>query len=56
VLLVGLWICVSVGFPPLPALVWNADCGPTVPGTEPPKEGKELAKMDPCPLDIYCNV
>ncbi|KAL4772376.1 hypothetical protein BDW60DRAFT_207372 [Aspergillus nidulans var. acristatus] len=45
---VGLRICVSVGFPPLPASVWNADCGPMVPGTEPPKEGEELAEMNPC--------
>ncbi|KAL5050619.1 hypothetical protein BDW71DRAFT_215869 [Aspergillus fruticulosus] len=52
----GLRICVSEGFPPLPASVWNADCGPTVPGTEPPKAGEELAEMNPCPLDVCCNI
>ncbi|KAJ5963523.1 uncharacterized protein N7479_003399 [Penicillium vulpinum] len=55
-LLVGLRICVSEGSPPLPASVWNADCGPTVPGTEPPKKGEELAEMNPCPLDVCCNI
>ncbi|KAI9375022.1 hypothetical protein BJX61DRAFT_550311 [Aspergillus egyptiacus] len=55
-LTVGLRICVSEGSPPLPASVWNADCGPTVPGTEPPKEGEELAELNPCPLDVCCNV
>ncbi|KAF9894400.1 hypothetical protein FE257_007903 [Aspergillus nanangensis] len=53
---VGLRICVSEGFPPLPASVYNADCGPTVPGTETPKEGEELAEMNPCPLDVCCNI
>lgn len=52
----GLRICVSKGFPSLPASVWNAECGPTVPGTKPPKKGEELAKMNPCPLDVCCNI
>ncbi|KAJ6118862.1 Killer toxin subunits alpha/beta 6 [Penicillium samsonianum] len=52
----GLRICVSEGFPPLPASVWNAECGPTVPDTKPPKEGEELAEMNPCPLDVCCNI
>ncbi|KAJ6149090.1 Killer toxin subunits alpha/beta 6 [Penicillium samsonianum] len=55
-LLLGLRICVSEGFPPLPASVWNAECGPTVPDTKPPKEGEELAEMNPCPLDVCCNI
>lgn len=53
---VGLRICVSEGSPPLPASVWNADCGPTVPGTKPPQKGEELAEMNPCPLDVCCNI
>lgn len=52
----GLRICVSEGFPPLPASVWNAECGPTVPDTKPPKEGDVLAEMNPCPLDVCCNI
>ncbi|CAG7930268.1 unnamed protein product [Penicillium olsonii] len=52
----GLRICVSKGFPPLPASVWNTECGPTVPDTKPPKEGDVLAEMNPCPLDICCNI
>ncbi|CAG8889263.1 unnamed protein product [Penicillium egyptiacum] len=53
---VGLRICVSNGNPPLPGSVWNADCGPTVPGTEAPKDGEELAELNPCPLDVCCNI
>ncbi|KAF9882735.1 hypothetical protein FE257_005339 [Aspergillus nanangensis] len=53
---IGLRICVSEGFPPLPASVWNADCGPTVSGTEPPQEGDVFAEMNPCPLDVCCNI
>lgn len=53
---VGLRICVSEGLPPLPAPVYNAVCGPTVPGTEPPQEGEELAEINPCPLDVCCNI
>ncbi|KAL4993275.1 glycoside hydrolase superfamily [Aspergillus recurvatus] len=42
---IGLRICVSEGFPPLPASVWNADCGPT-----------EFVEMNPCSLDVCCNI
>ena len=52
----GIRICVSAGQPPMPAEVWDAQCGPTVPGTEPPDEGLQLGDMNPCPLDVCCNV
>ncbi|KAG9250035.1 uncharacterized protein F5Z01DRAFT_695689 [Emericellopsis atlantica] len=37
--------CVSEGRPPMPNSVENADCGPT-----------ELAELNPCPLDVCCNI
>jgi hypothetical protein len=52
---IGLRLCVSKGNPPMPAEVWNAECGPTVPGTKPPGNDEELAKLNPCPLDVCCN-
>lgn len=52
---VGLRVCVSKGNPPMPAEVWNAECGPTVPGTKPPGDGTDLADLNPCPLDVCCN-
>lgn len=52
---IGLRLCVSEGNPPMPASVYNAECGPTVPGTEPPKDGEDLADLNPCPLDVCCN-
>lgn len=39
----------------MPAPVSNAECGPTVPGTEPPGENEELADLNPCPLNVCCN-
>ncbi|KAF5002926.1 hypothetical protein FDECE_10481 [Fusarium decemcellulare] len=49
-------ICVSAGNPPMPASVWNAECGPTRNNTEPPGEGEELSELNPCPLntDEFC--
>ncbi|RKK65885.1 hypothetical protein BFJ69_g15895 [Fusarium oxysporum] len=48
-------ICVSAGNPPLPASVWNAECGPTRNDTEPPGEGEDLSSLNPCPLNVCCN-
>ncbi|KAJ4307656.1 hypothetical protein N0V84_012581, partial [Fusarium piperis] len=48
-------ICVSAGDPPMPASVWNAECGPTKNDTKPPGEGEELADLNPCPLNVCCN-
>jgi hypothetical protein len=52
---IGLRLCVSKGNPPMPAPVYNAECGPTVPGTEPPGDDEDLAYLNPCPLDVCCN-
>ncbi|KAL4945992.1 hypothetical protein BDV06DRAFT_218701 [Aspergillus oleicola] len=52
----GLRICLSEGFPPLPAPRIGATCGPTVPGTEMPTDGTPLAALNPCPLNACCNI
>lgn len=51
----GVKICLSEGYPPLPAPKTGATCGPTVPGTEMPKDGLPLAALNPCPLNACCN-
>ncbi|CBF79744.1 hypothetical protein AN7613.2 [Aspergillus nidulans FGSC A4] len=51
----GLRICLSDGYPPLPAPKAGAICGPTVPGTEQPSDGAPLAALNPCPLNACCN-
>ncbi|CAG8003003.1 unnamed protein product [Penicillium nalgiovense] len=48
-------ICVSKGSPPMPAEVSDAQCGPQVPGTKPPKDMSKLADLNPCPLNACCN-
>ncbi|KAL4996287.1 hypothetical protein BDV10DRAFT_187234 [Aspergillus recurvatus] len=53
---VGLTICLSEGDPPMPAPVSNAQCGPTVPGTEMPTNGTALADLNPCPLNACCDI
>ncbi|KAH6605499.1 hypothetical protein Trco_004652 [Trichoderma cornu-damae] len=55
-LLVGQKICLSTGSPPLPAPVANAVCGPTVPGTVQPPQGKNITDLNPCPLNTCCNI
>ncbi|KAJ4376059.1 hypothetical protein N0V83_001340 [Neocucurbitaria cava] len=52
----GQKICLSKGDPPMPAPVENALCGPTVPGTLRPTDGKDLKDLNPCPLNVCCNV
>jgi hypothetical protein len=49
-------ICVSKGSPPMPAEVSDAQCGPQVPGTKPPKDMSKLADLNPCPLNACCNI
>lgn len=49
-------ICLSEGDPPMPAPVSNAICGPTKPGTERPTDGTDLADLNPCPLNVCCNI
>jgi chitinase len=55
-LLVGEVICLSTGSPPMPGAVANAVCGPTVPGTARPADMSKLAQLNPCPLNVCCNV
>ncbi|PGH10677.1 hypothetical protein AJ80_07433 [Polytolypa hystricis UAMH7299] len=51
----GQKICLSTGAPPMPAAIENAVCGPQVPGTES-VSGTELADLNPCPLNVCCNI
>lgn len=52
----GINICLSKGDPPMPAPVAGAECGPTVAGTKRPTDGTELKNLNPCPLNVCCNV
>ena len=49
-------ICLSKGDPPMPAPLDNAICGPQVNGTKKPTNGTDLADLNPCPLNVCCNV
>ncbi|KAL5332270.1 hypothetical protein BJX70DRAFT_407840 [Aspergillus crustosus] len=51
----GVRICLSDGHPPIPAPQLGATCGPTVPGTEMPKDGTPIAELNPCLLNACCN-
>lgn len=55
---VGSKLCLSTGTPPFPASVSNALCGPTVPGTKMPagSASDTWAKINPCPLNVCCNI
>ncbi|CAG8954007.1 hypothetical protein HYFRA_00009106 [Hymenoscyphus fraxineus] len=55
-IMVGTKICLSDGSPPMPAPVANAMCGPTKPGTLSPTWPQKLSDLNPCPLNICCNV
>ncbi|KAI0181182.1 putative glycosyl hydrolase, family 18 [Hypoxylon sp. FL1284] len=55
-LLADFKMCVSKGNPPMPAPVSNAICGPTVEGSERPDKGKNLTDLNPCPLNVCCNI
>lgn len=48
-------ICLSDGYPPMPEPVPNAECGPTVPGTNNPAREVDLAGLNHCPLKACCN-
>ncbi|KAL7803586.1 glycoside hydrolase family 18, chitinase [Trichoderma aethiopicum] len=49
-------ICLSTGYPPMPAPVANAVCGPQVNGTAPPPPGVDFALLNQCPLNACCNI
>ncbi|KAH0601140.1 hypothetical protein MHUMG1_00012 [Metarhizium humberi] len=51
-------ICLSSGNSPMPATVDGVACGPQKPGTRKPSgsfTGKDLAKLNPCPLNACCS-
>ena len=52
----GIRLCLSEGDPPMPEPIANAVCGPQKPGTERPIDGKDLADLNPCPLNVCCNI
>ncbi|KAF2261554.1 glycoside hydrolase [Lojkania enalia] len=49
-------ICVSKGDPPMPSYLSNAICGPRVPGTQRPTNDTDIKDLNPCPLNVCCNV
>ncbi|KAL7817792.1 glycoside hydrolase family 18, chitinase [Trichoderma gracile] len=49
-------ICLSIGYPPMPAPVANAVCGPQVNGTAPAPPGVDLSTLNQCPLNACCNI
>ncbi|XP_014561985.1 glycoside hydrolase family 18 protein [Bipolaris victoriae FI3] len=49
-------MCISEGSPPMPANVPNAVCGPTMNGTTQPPAGTDLATLNPCLLNVCCNI
>ncbi|KXJ85377.1 chitinase [Microdochium bolleyi] len=55
-LFVGVVMCLSSGTPPFPQAIPNAICGPQKPGSERPTDGSNIADMNPCPLNVCCNI
>ncbi|KAK4196868.1 family 18 putative glycoside hydrolase [Triangularia verruculosa] len=49
-------MCVSDGAAPMPAIVPNAMCGPTMNSTVRPPLGTNISTMNPCPLNVCCNI
>lgn len=49
-------ICISDGTAPMPAIIGNAVCGPQKRGTVRPTDGTKLADLNPCPLNVCCNI
>ncbi|KAE9378485.1 glycoside hydrolase family 18 protein, partial [Stipitochalara longipes BDJ] len=52
----GMNICLSPGSPPMPVPISNAECGPQKPGTTTPPSGTDLASLNPCPLNVCCDI
>ncbi|KAH6648205.1 hypothetical protein BKA67DRAFT_683676 [Truncatella angustata] len=48
-------ICLSTGYPPQPATVPNAVCGPQVNDTAAAPPGTDFSTMNECPLNACCN-
>ncbi|KAL4733440.1 glycoside hydrolase superfamily [Aspergillus similis] len=55
-LLVGSYICLSDGWPPMPANVPNAVCGPQVNNTAAAPHGTDLSTLNECPLNACCDI
>ncbi|KFY07990.1 hypothetical protein V492_06644 [Pseudogymnoascus sp. VKM F-4246] len=49
-------MCTSAGSPPMPAPVANAVCGPMMVGTVQPPAGTNISTLNPCPLNVCCNI
>ncbi|TIC91663.1 Killer toxin subunits alpha/beta [Colletotrichum higginsianum] len=49
-------MCVSKGAAPMPAIVPNAMCGPTMNDTARPPAGTNISELNPCPLNVCCNI
>ncbi|KAK2063170.1 hypothetical protein LY76DRAFT_642709 [Colletotrichum caudatum] len=49
-------MCVSKGAAPMPAIVTNAVCRPTMNGTIRPPAGTNISELDPCHLNVCCNI
>ncbi|KAJ8121082.1 hypothetical protein ONZ43_g2378 [Nemania bipapillata] len=52
----GYYICLSTGYPPMPATVPNAVCGPQVNDTAKAPPGTDLSTLNQCPLNACCNI
>ncbi|PWY73000.1 glycoside hydrolase [Aspergillus heteromorphus CBS 117.55] len=55
-LLAGEYICLSSGWPPMPAVISNAVCGPQVNGTATVPHGTDLSTLNECPLNACCDI
>jgi GH18 family chitinase len=53
---IGNYICLSPGYPPMPATLPNAVCGPQVSGTAAVAAGTDMSTLNPCPLNACCDI
>ncbi|OKL55218.1 hypothetical protein UA08_09514 [Talaromyces atroroseus] len=55
-LIIGDLICLSSGYPPMPAPIANAECGPQVPNTPTAPVGSNFSTLNECPLNACCDI
>jgi chitinase len=55
-LFVGDLICLSTGYPPMPANLPNAVCGPQVNNTATAPHGTDFSTLNECPLNACCDI
>ncbi|RAO73094.1 uncharacterized protein BHQ10_009106 [Talaromyces amestolkiae] len=55
-LLANEYICLSTGYPVMPAVISNAVCGPQVNGTATAPQGSDLSTLNECPLNACCDI